>query len=57
MRHNAIAGDSSGIRGRTWLRAGFLLTMVCSVAVAGDRGKRSRNDDARESSTRAGSCS
>jgi CxxC motif-containing protein (DUF1111 family) len=42
MRHNTIAGKMFGIRGRVWLTAGCLLVLVCSVAVAGGRGTRSR---------------
>ena len=48
MRHDAIAGKTSGIRGRAWLSAGCLLVVVCSVAVAGGRGTRSKTTFSRE---------
>ena len=48
MRHNTIAGTMFGIRGRAWLTAGCLLVLVCSVAVAGGRGTRSRTTYSRE---------
>jgi CxxC motif-containing protein (DUF1111 family) len=48
MRHDTMTGTRSGIRGRAGLSAGCLLVMVCSVAVAGDRGKPSRSTVSRE---------
>jgi CxxC motif-containing protein (DUF1111 family) len=48
MRHNAIAGKTSGIGGQAWLTAACLLVAVCSVAVAGGRGPKSKTTMSRE---------
>ena len=44
MRHNT----TSGIRGKTWFMAAGLLVMLCSVAIAGGRGSKSKTTISRE---------
>ena len=48
MPHDTIAEDTLGISGKTWLMAGCLLAALCSVAVAGGRGQKSRTMVSRE---------
>ena len=48
MCHSTTSEETSRIGMKTWLRAGCLLVVACSVAVAGDRSQKSRTTVSRE---------